>query len=1503
MGTIQREEDEERVEIELMEVDPYIQTAGDSDLSEAEERIRRREDIAGRGAARAAQQQQAWGAGTSGRQTRSRSRADSLVRYNTLLKVYDESSQTYVHRSLTESIMHDVALFADGYNAVTVVADSLSYVVKGERASDGLATVGSTIRSIVNLPQYFSQSSSVDTTVLRDISFVLKPGETMLVLGPPRSGKSTLLQLLANRRTHGSTTGGLYIDDVKVHGSSQPRNWHRQVVYVDQKDIHLARLTVKETFDLAFELLGPEGFPPEKREDDVLQVLTMLGIIRQKDTLVGDSLLRGISGGERRRVSIGVSLGRLPELLLLDEPSTGLDATTTLSILSRVTLLAEALNLPVITALQQPSYELFSQFDKLLLLDKGRVAFHGPVENALPFFETLGLHCPDTENPADFLPTALVEPSLYFSGKPEDAPTSREISQAYRRSSDYARLEAEINAQVQDDYDADPSSSSDRLPLRGRRRRDILRESYTAKSHKYPVSLFRQTVLLTKRAFLQHYHDPLSVIVTRYVSAIFMGLIWELSFFQLGDSLSDTQSKGGLAFFGITFASFNALGSAMPTLFREREVFLAQRAAKYYPTFPYWVAPIFVEIPILVGEVVLFSVPLYFMAGLSLEPDRYFFFCLVVFLSAQAIGAFTRMIGVYSKELEIAESIGGALVGIFMIFSGFMIQPSRLWEPMLVFIYTSPMYYANQAVLANEFSGKEIACSPGELVPPAWLPNFNATFEEGGYGGTQICPFPTGEALMEAFDVRTEAYWKYVCALVLLLMTVIFQIISFFGLKMQKPSFQASRNPVEQSLMQETAESGDPLPSVMAAKRESETDPTSSFSEAEVTVRMPSAGTPARIGAHSVGQFSDLAEDEGAIPGYLSFQNLSYSVKSGSTEKRLLSNLDGYCKPGFLLALMGPSGAGKSTLLDVLAQRKTGGKTTGTILFNGNPLDNNFTRVSAYVEQTDSHFPTQTVQEAVEFSVQTRTDFSPATQIHLVRRTLAMLDLSPIAHVLIGGGSLGNILSSEQQKRVSIACELVTQPRILFCDEPTSGLDAVGAFKIIRLLKRISNSGVSVICTIHQPSQAVFALFSHMLLLRRGGLPLYFGALGENHAIMFHYFSRLGYEMPRHKNPADFVLDIAMGEANYEDFEKMLEEAKTMENPETVEARQQARLEASLEKLEELVSGWEQSVEKEVVCSELEEGICPQEVLSSARHTSLWTSRYRLNALQQFRILHKRASLGYWRKPELAVAKFFSAVMMTVILGATFWDLPADPQGLNERGSLLYFLCLFGCINAFAMLALVNEERPCYYRERANCCYSSVTYCLAFIASELPYQMSAAAMVTIPVYFMSGLQLDGYIFFKYIFLYIVSSMCSTGICLTAGSLSTSLEMATAFVSLALTIFALTAGYVLSKEEMPTPYLSLYYINFISYSLSGFLINEMSDLAVSCDNGGAIPIPVNSTSGIQIQEFCPFSSGDQYLALLGIETGFWENWAIVLAFYSLFLFLFWFGAKFVVAQTR
>uniref|UniRef100_A0A914ULT9 ABC transporter domain-containing protein n=1 Tax=Plectus sambesii TaxID=2011161 RepID=A0A914ULT9_9BILA len=220
--------------------------------------------------------------------------------------------------------------------------------------------------------------------------------------------------------------------------------------------------------------------------------------------------------------------------------------------------------------------------------------------------------------------------------------------------------------------------------------------------------------------------------------------------------------------------------------------------------------------------------------------------------------------------------------------------------------------------------------------------------------------------------------------------------------------------------------------------------------------------------------------------------------KKKELKSRILDNVSGMVHSGQLLALIGPSGAGKTTLLNILTSRKMQNlDVSGTVVLNNTIVDNESVRsVSSYVQQNDFFIGTLTVKEHLIFSAEMRMpNRSKAERRSKIEQLLRELGLDKCKDSLIGQlGESG--ISGGERKRLSFACELLSDPMIMFCDEPTSGLDSFMAQQVVRVLQQAANSGKMIICTIHQPSSQVFAMFDQLCLLAQGQVA-YFGPRKE----------------------------------------------------------------------------------------------------------------------------------------------------------------------------------------------------------------------------------------------------------------------------------------------------------------------------------------------------------------------------------------------------------------------
>jgi ABC-type multidrug transport system ATPase subunit len=242
--------------------------------------------------------------------------------------------------------------------------------------------------------------------ILNDLSFYARPGEMTLILGAPGCGKSSLLKLLANRLRAGKVEGSLTFNGTVP----KRKHYHRDVAFIQQEDVHMATLTVEETLRFSADCQMPAGVSSKVKAERVEAILQLLGLKHRADTVVGDALLRGVSGGEKKRVTVGIEWTKSPGVWLFDEPTTGLDSSASFDVMRALRTIVNMGGTGLV-ALLQPSYETFHLFDNIMIVTKGEIAYLGKRSDALGYFERLGYKCRSSLNPAEFLRTSSL-PSL-----------------------------------------------------------------------------------------------------------------------------------------------------------------------------------------------------------------------------------------------------------------------------------------------------------------------------------------------------------------------------------------------------------------------------------------------------------------------------------------------------------------------------------------------------------------------------------------------------------------------------------------------------------------------------------------------------------------------------------------------------------------------------------------------------------------------------------------------------------------------------------------------------------------------------------------------------------------------------------------------------------------------------------------------------------------------------------------------------------------------------------
>eukprot|EP01137_Pigoraptor_chileana_P033009 Opistho-2@23286 len=379
-----------------------------------------------------------------------------------------------------------------------------------------------------------------EKVILQDVTGSAKPGEMIAIMGTSGAGKTSFLNVLAGRHVQGVVDG-----QILLNGEPRSKMFKRQSAYVEQDDLLFPNLTVRETFTYTALLRLPRKLTKEEKVQRAMDVITELGLLSCIDTRIGNEANRGISGGERKRTSIGVELITNPRMLFLDEPTSGLDSFTAFHIMESVRELANA-GRAVITTLHQPNRKVFELFDKLLLLTKGRIVFYGPAAKAIDFFAQQGYPCPGLSNAADhFLDVVTVD-----TRTPEltEETTSRvKFMQDAYSNSEFAQM-----AMLEVAQRSQSTASQDTEKRKSVKRKSVFGSS--SSSYQWNLPWVLEMAVLLSRA-IKNFMREKRVTVVALVQSIFMSLLVGGIFFDIGFDQNSIQNRSGALFFSSSSTS------------------------------------------------------------------------------------------------------------------------------------------------------------------------------------------------------------------------------------------------------------------------------------------------------------------------------------------------------------------------------------------------------------------------------------------------------------------------------------------------------------------------------------------------------------------------------------------------------------------------------------------------------------------------------------------------------------------------------------------------------------------------------------------------------------------------------------------------------------------------------------------------------------------------------------------------------------------------------------
>ncbi|OQV07638.1 hypothetical protein CLAIMM_12042 [Cladophialophora immunda] len=929
--------------------------------------------------------------------------------------------------------------------------------------------------------------------ILHSFRGVAKPGEMVLVLGRPGSGCTTFLKVLANQR-YGYTG----IDGEVLYGPFDAATFEKlyrgEAVYNQEDDVHHPTLTVGQTLGFALDTKTPgkrpQGLSKAEFKDRVIRLLLkMFNIEHTINTIVGNPFMRGVSGGERKRVSIAEMMVTRATVCCWDNSTRGLDASTALDYAKSLRIMTNIYKTTTFVSLYQASENIYSQFDKVIVIDQGRQVFFGPAKEARAYFEGLGFLEKPRQTTPDYLTGCTDEfEREYKPGRsPENAPSTPDsFVDAFNKSTFAEKLEKEM-ADYRESIKEEKQIYDDFVAAHREAKR-----KHTPKNSVYSVPFHLQIWALMQRQFLIKWQDKFSLAVSWITSltiAIVVGTVW----LNQPKTSAGAFTRGGVLFIALLFNAFQAFSELASTMLG-RPIVNKHRAYTFHRPGALWLAQILVDLAFASVQIFVFSVIVYFMTGLVRTPGAFFTFVLIIITGYLSMTLFFRTIGCLCPDFDYAIKFAAVIITLFVITSGYIIQyqSQQVWLRWIFYINALGLGFA--AMMMNEFMRLTMRCTDESLIPSG--PGYNNIDH-------QVCTLPGSQAgsievsgtayVKKGFSYDPSDLWRNFGIIVVLIAFFLFTNVMLgesikYGAGGRTVTYFTKENKERKALNEKLQE--------RKRRRQTKQDAEDS-SELNITSK-----------------------------AVLTWENLTYDVPTPAGQLRLLKDVFGYVRPGQLTALMGASGAGKTTLLDVLASRKNIGVIGGDILVDGQKPGIGFQRGTSYAEQLDVHESTQTVREALRFSADLRQPYEvPREQKYAyVEEVLCLLELENLADAIIGSPESG--LSVEERKRVTIGVELAAKPQLLlFLDEPTSGLDSQSAFNIVRFLRKLSAAGQAILCTIHQPNSALFENFDRLLLLQKGGETVYFGDIGKDAHVLLGYFHKYGADCPPDANPAEWMLD------------------------------------------------------------------------------------------------------------------------------------------------------------------------------------------------------------------------------------------------------------------------------------------------------------------------------------------------------------------------------------------
>ncbi|KAL4802779.1 ABC-2 type transporter-domain-containing protein [Aspergillus unguis] len=1282
-------------------------------------------------------------------------------------------------------------------------------------------------------------------SILKGFDGLLKSGELVLVLGRPGSGCSTFLKTVCGH------LGGLTLEpesEIQYEGvgfKDMIKHFRGEVAYNQEIDTHFAHLTVGETLSFAASARTPSRRVEGMSRDDYVDllvdvVMAVFGLSHTRHTKVGNNFVRGVSGGERKRVSIAEMFLSRCRIGAWDNSTRGLDAGTALSFIKALRLAADINESCHAVAAYQASQSMYDLFDKVIVLYEGYEIYFGSTSGACRYFEDMGWERSPKQMAPDFL-TSVTNPAERRprAGMEQAVPrTAKEFAEHWKRSEEYKMLQQDMS-----DYRSAHPIDGEELKAFSEDHQ-AQQAKHTRKSSPYLLSVPMQIRLCIRRGFQLMRNDlptTMSTVVVQVVLSLILGSV----FYNSPNDSSAFFQKGAILFFAVLMNALLTMNEIM-TLYTQRPVVEKQTTYAFVHPFTEALASIIVDLPAKLSRCSVFAIVLYFMTNLRREPSQFFIFFLFLVTAIMTMSGIFRTMAAFTRSIGQAMALAGVLILCIVVYTGFSL-PQPYMHPWLSWIrWINPIYYAFEALVSNEFHGREFECA--SIIPSyATGSSFICSALGSVAGQTSV----SGDRFIKYnYHYYYSHVWRNYGILVAFM--VFFTCLYLVATELRTGTVsQAEALLFRPGHGPRHLRNGD--------------------------VESPAEGSVVATGGpeKETGKVIHLPKQTDV----LSWKGLDYNIPVHEGTRKLLDDVNGWVKPGTLTALMGVSGAGKTTLLDVLAQRVSIGVVTGDIRINAAPPRPSFPRRTGYVQQQDVHLETTTVREALQFSAMLRQpkSVSKADKYAYAEEVIKILGMEDFAEAVVG--NLGEGLNVEQRKLLSIGVELAAKPTLLiFLDEPTSGLDSQSSWTICSLLRKLADNGQAVLATIHQPSALLFQMFDRLLLLAKGGRTVYFGDIGDQCSTLLEYFESSGARKCESlENPAEYMIELVNSNDPSLDWPQIWK--KSPEHEAVI---------AELARIQNAQGG--------------SSGESSDQDNDDLEFAMPFTS-------QLYYVL-RRVFSQYFRQPDYILSKYILGIVSGLFIGFSFWKADNTQQGFQNGLFSIFLLCtIFNTMVNQIMPKFVMQRSLYEVRERPSRVYSWKVFIISQMIAEIPWQLALGVCVWACFYFSvfgstTNSESRGLVLLFIVQFYIYAASMAQ---FTVAALDES-AVAAMLATLMFGLSFLFSGVMQPPSALPGFWIFMYRVSPFTYYVGGISSTALHGRAIRCNDaelsvfdppsgntcgeymakylnfaGGNLYNP-NATSSC---EYCAMSSADDYLAMREIYyKDRWRNYGI---FWCYFVF--------------